>query len=105
MKILKHKYKGGWFIGDFEPSAFNTKDFEVSYKTHKKGEFWPKHYHRISTEINYMISGKMTIQNTEINSGDTFILSPMEIADPIFLEDCSMIVVKVPSSKNDKYEI
>ena len=28
-----HKIKdmiGGWFVGDFEPTAYKTKDFEVS---------------------------------------------------------------------------
>ena len=32
-------YKGGWFIGDFEPTVFKTKDFEVCFKTHKKMKF------------------------------------------------------------------
>ena len=30
------KMKGGWFIGNFFPTAFKTKNFEVSYKLHKK---------------------------------------------------------------------
>jgi len=28
----------GWYIGDFTPSIIKTKDFEVGYLTHKKGE-------------------------------------------------------------------
>ena len=34
--------KGGWFVGDFLPTAFKTKNFEVSYKLHKKNE--PKNF-------------------------------------------------------------
>jgi hypothetical protein len=98
-----HNMKGGWFIGNFEPAAYTTGDFEVCYKKHSAGEHWDVHYHTQATEINYLIKGKMTIQNIELNSGDIFILKPYEIADPIFLEDCELVIVKTPSVKDDKY--
>jgi hypothetical protein len=47
----------------------------------------------------------MKIQNQIIEEGDIFILSPYEIADPIFLEDCEVLIVKTPSVPGDKYEI
>jgi len=94
----------GWFIGDFEPSILRTKDFEVGLLTHKKGEVWPKHYHALSTEYNLLIEGSMTVQGTQINPGDIFIFEPMEIADPVFHEDCKVLCVKVPSVKGDKHE-
>lgn len=94
--------KGGWFVGDFHPTAFSTPHFEVSYKFHQAGEKWETHYHEKITEINYMIRGKMILQNTEINAGDIFVLKPYEIADPVFLEDCEMVVVKTPSVVGDK---
>jgi len=97
-------YKDGWFIGDFEPTVLKTKDFEVCFKTHKKDEIWPKHYHQIATEINYMIKGEMLIQGKNLKAGDIFTLEPNEWADPIFLQDCELIVVKTPSVKGDKYE-
>jgi len=106
MRIQKfNDMLGGWFVGDFTPSAFRTKDFEVCYKTHTKGEIWPTHYHKISTEINLLIDGKMIIQDVELNSGDIFILEPWELANPVFLEDCKLVIIKTPSSTNDKYEI
>jgi quercetin dioxygenase-like cupin family protein len=106
VKIHKSKkWKGGWFIGDFKPTAHSTKQFEVCYKTHAKGERWPTHYHKVATEINYMISGKMKIQGKTLAAGDVFILKPGEVADPVFLTDCRLIVAKVPSVKNDKYEV
>ena len=95
-------YKSGWFIGDFEPTCLKTKDFEVCYKIHKKDEKWDTHYHRVATEINYLIEGKMTLQNTTLKSGDVFIINPYEIADPVFIEDCKILIVKTPSIKNDK---
>ena len=95
----------GWFVGDFEPTAYKTDRFEVSYKLHPKGEQWEHHYHKIATEINFIIRGKMIIQGSKLKSGDIFILKPMEIADPEFLEDCEIVCIKTKSVKNDKYEI
>ena len=99
------KYKGGWFIGNFTPTIFKTKNFEVGYKIHLKEEKWPTHLHKFSTEINYLIRGKMKIQNKTLKQGDIFVIHPNEIADPIFIEDCELIVVKIPSIKNDKYTV
>lgn len=94
--------KGGWFIGNFEPSVLKTTQFEIGILKHKKGEQWPKHKHEYAEEYNYIIEGQMTIQNTLLSSGDIFILNRGEIADPVFLEDCVVIVVKVPSIPGDK---
>jgi quercetin dioxygenase-like cupin family protein len=106
MKIIKlNSMKSGWFIGDFEPSVLRTKNFEVAVMTHKKGEYWPKHYHEKADEYNVLLDGKMRIHNTEINTGDIFILNKMEVADPIFLEDCRVLVIKTPSVPGDKIQI
>lgn len=98
-------YFRGWFIGDFEPSLLRTKDFEVGVLTHRKDEVWPAHYHKESIEYNVLISGKMIIRGKELNSGDVFAFQKGEIADPIFLEDCTLVVVKVPSIPSDKFEV
>ena len=71
--------KGGWFIGNFEPSVYKTEEFEVAYARHHKGQKWDTHYHKKSTEIN--------------------------LADPEFLEDCELIVVKTASVIGDKYAV
>lgn len=63
------------------------------------------HYHKKSTEINILIRGKMQIQDQILIEGDVFIFQPYEIADPVFLEDCEVLIVKTPSIPGDKYEI
>lgn len=104
MKTFKgSEMKGGWFVGDFEPAALRTRNCEVAYKIHTKNEPWPTHYHKIATEVNYLISGSMTIQGRLLESGDVFVIEPGEIADPVFHTDCRLIVVKVPSVIGDKY--
>ena len=106
MEILKFKDMiGGWFVGNFTPTAYKTTDFEVCYKTHKAGEKWETHYHKEGTEINLLIEGEMTIQNKTIKSGDIFIFKPFEIADPEFLTDCTLIIIKTPSIPGDKFVI
>lgn len=95
----------GWFIGDFEPSVLRTAGFEVGYLTHKKGEYWAPHYHAIATEINYLIRGKIGFADKIIEAGSVFVFEPNEVAAPVFLEDCELIVVKTPSCPKDKYEI
>ena len=104
MQIFKLKdMKGGWLIGDFEPSILRTQDFEVACVKHTKGDNWPVHYHKEATEINVMIKGKMRIQDTILTEGDIFVIKPYEVADPVFLEDCEVVCIKTPSCPGDKY--
>jgi hypothetical protein len=106
MKLAKLKdFYRGWFIGNFEPSIHATDYYECGILSHKKSEVWPKHYHKIATEINVLIEGSMTICGKEIFKDDIFILHPGEIADPVFHEDCKILCIKMPSIPSDKYEI
>jgi len=103
MQIYKLKdMVDGWFVGNFTPTSFSTKDFEVCYKKHTKDEFWDKHYHEKINEINLLIKGKMLINDIEINEGDIFIIEPFYVSKPTFLEDCELVIVKTPSIIGDK---
>lgn len=105
MKIFNfNDMKGGWFVGNFEPSAYKNDLFEVSFKKHFKNEKWNAHYHTCITEINLLIKGKIKFQDKILCENDIFVVYPYEISDPEFLEDCEMVVVKTPS-KNDKIDI
>lgn len=98
-------YFRGWYVGDFEPTCFKTKDFEVGLLTHIKGEIWPNHIHKISTEINLLLEGEMIIGGKKISQGDIFIIYPNEVSDPTFLTDCKLVVIKTPSIIGDKYNV
>ena len=95
----------GWIIGDFEPSLLRTKDFEVGMVTHKKGENWPRHVHREADEYNLLVSGKMEINGTSLSTGAVFVIEKNEVSKPEFLEDCKVVVIKVPSVIGDKHEV
>ncbi len=106
MKKLQLKdMKGGWFIGNFDPSILKTENFDVASVKHTKDQFWEKHYHKNAIEITFIIKGKIKINDTIFNEGDIFLIEPMEIADPTFLEDSEIIVIKTPSDVNDKYTV
>lgn len=92
----------GWFIGDFPKAAFQSKDFEVSWRIHPAGQVWDLHYQENSYEINLLISGEMILNGTRLISGDVFILDPYEITDVNFIKECSIVCVKTPSLPNDK---
>lgn len=97
------KMKAGWFVGNFEPTAWWTDNFEVCYKVHKKGDKWPTHYHKKAVEINHLIRGCMILQEKELHDGDIFVIQPYEIANPVFITDCELVVIKTPSVPGDKY--
>lgn len=103
MKFGKLKdFKGGWFIGDFEPSILRTKDFEVAVLYHDAGKKIEKHYQLIATEYNVMISGKMNVNGHIVESGDVFTYEPLELTIVEVLEDTVVICVKSPSIPDDK---
>lgn len=97
----------GWVIGDFEPSLLRTKEFEVGVIRHPKGEKWPKHLHKEATEYNILVSGKMIIMEGDygwpIHAPKVFVIPSGEAIKPIFIEDCVVVTIKVPSAIGDKY--
>ena len=94
--------KKGFFIGDFIPACYKTKQFEVGYKLHHEGENWPKHYQKEATEINLVTRGVLKIGGKVFEKGDIFLISPMESLKPEFLTDCEVVCIKIPSLPKDK---
>ena len=98
-------YIGGWFIGDFEPSIWRTSAYEVGYKHHVAGEPWAAHYHEHMDEITFLLEGTMQMQGQTLTGPVIFLLERNEIADPEFVTDCKVFVIKAPSVPGDKVEI
>lgn len=103
--INKNDYTRGWLIGDFIPSIENNKNVELGYLFHEKDSKWDFHYHKESIEINILINGNMIINNIEYNEKDVFIINKNIISCPIFVRDCELICIKIPSVPQDKYKI
>ena len=93
----------GWFIGNFEPTLFNTDLVEVAVKEYKAGDYEQKHYHKIATEITIISSGRVLRNGVVYNSGDIITIEPGEATDFEALKDTITTVVKIPCVKDDKY--
>jgi len=95
----------GWFIGNFEPSVYRTCLFEVGYKQHKAGENYGAHYQVKAIEYNLLVRGVLEINGERFTDGDIFTIAPGYVVKPIFVSDCEVVVVKVPSLPFDKVEV
>ena len=95
--------KGGWFVGDFLPTCFQTSDCEVGCKRYKKGDYEERHAHKIATEITVIVGGLVKMNDVIYKSGAIIVLNPGDATDFHALEDTTIVVVKVPSVAGDKY--
>jgi quercetin dioxygenase-like cupin family protein len=95
--------KGGWFIGDFDPSIVRTKDFEVAIKSYKKGDTEKAHYHKLAIEITVVVMGSVEMNNMIVSSGEAILIDHNEVVCFEALENAITTVVKFPSVTNDKY--
>lgn len=96
----------GWFVGDFEPVALQTKQFEVACKYYAKGDYEASHVHKIATEITVIVSGSAKMNGTIYRRGDIVTIDPGEATDFAVLEDNTItVVVKTPSVMGDKYVV
>lgn len=95
--------RGGWFVGQFEPTCLALDQCEVAVKSYRAGDVEPCHVHRIATELTLVVSGKVTFNGEAFSAGDIVCLEPGEPAAFAVLEDAVTVVVKSPSVPNDKY--
>lgn len=93
----------GWFVGPFLPTAFHTEACEVAVKTYVRGDHEAEHYHKVSTEITAIVSGRVEMCEREWGAGSIIVLPPSTATSFKVLEDCVTVVVKVPAAADDKY--
>lgn len=106
MKTAKIKdMTKGWFVGNFEPTLYQTNDVEVAIKSYRAGTYENRHYHKIATEITVIISGTVEMNGVQYTKGDIIIMEPGETTDFLALTDAENVVVKLPGANNDKYEM
>lgn len=96
-------FKGGWVIGDFQPSLMMTRDAEVAIKRYKAGDSEPTHVHRVADEITIVVEGTISI-NEQVFEKDTIVFIPAnESAAFRAITDATTCVIKSPSIVGDKY--
>ena len=93
----------GWFVGDFDPSIFRNPFFELAHQKHEAGHQTPRHFHKVTTELTYIVKGKMRVGDQILSEGCMFVYEKGEIADSEVMEDVDIIVLRSPSIPTDKY--
>lgn len=91
------KFSAGWLVGDFEPSLIKSAEFEMAIQTTPAGTLVERHYQKVSTEYNYIVSGKVVANGETLSTGDIFIYEPGEITELEIVEDVTIVVFKTPS--------
>ena len=104
MKVdhIERMFKG-WFIGNFEPTALKTNEFEIALKQFKAGDYEDAHFHKIATEITLFVKGKAEMSSLKFQAGDIVTIYPNEVTDFKALTDVTIFVIKYPGVNNDKY--
>lgn len=99
---LKDMIKG-WFVGDFEPTLYQTNDVEVGIKNYKAGDYEASHHHKIATEFTVVFNGEVEMSGKRYRDGDIIKIMPGVSTDFIAITDVTTVVVKIPGARNDKY--
>lgn len=102
-KYNLNDFKGGWFIGDFEPTLLRTKDFEISVRHYKAGDEEDKHVHKIADEYTVVINGIVSMNEIQYMPKDIIRINKGEIIKFKAVTDAITIALKVPSIIGDKY--
>ncbi len=93
----------GWFVGDFTPTLFKTRDVEVAMMRYKAGDAEKKHFHKIATELTVIAQGEVEMNGKRYVTGDIVVMEPGEATDFRAVTDAMTTVVKIPGVVNDKY--
>lgn len=95
----------GWFVGNFEPTLYQTNDVEVAVKTYCAGDCEAAHYHKIAAELTVIVSGFVRMNGVEYCAGDIIMMDPGEVTDFEAVTDAVNVVVKLPGANDDKYVV
>jgi mannose-6-phosphate isomerase-like protein (cupin superfamily) len=93
----------GWFVGDFEPTAYRTKEVEVAVKHYTAGDTEARHVHRVASELTAVISGRIVMGGRELGPGELLVIDPGEPSEFEAMTDAVIVCVKVPAVPGDKY--
>lgn len=93
----------GWFVGDFEPTAFPSSDVEIAIKHYAAGDAEERHVHKVATELTAVVSGTVRMDGQDLNAGEIVKLAPGEPSDFLALTDAVVVAVKLPAVPGDKY--
>lgn len=93
--------KNGYFLGDFEPTAYASKGMEISVKHYKKGTLDAGYYRKKNTEIVYIIKGCIDVDGSLYKKQSILVWKPNEIINIYAVKDSELLIIKTPGEKED----
>lgn len=80
------------------PSSFNSNmfkfnNFQIKLLQYTNGDKIKFEYHRTSTIIHIITSGKILINDVIINTSEFYLYEPNHLYCPVIIEDCSIICI------------
>ena len=96
------EFENGWIIGNFSPSILRNENFEIAIKRYHPGDTEVRHYQRIATEVTFVVSGKIRMNDEIIEENQIIELLSLEEFDFEALEKSVVVCIKYPSIPNDK---
>ncbi len=104
MRVMKlSEMTRGWFVGNFQPTALVSEQCEVACQQYDSGDYEPSHYHAVATEVTLIVTGRVTMNGQEYETGDIIVIAPGESTDFAVLAPTITVVVKIPCVLGDKY--
>jgi quercetin dioxygenase-like cupin family protein len=79
------------------------KNWSVTYISFKKGAVRGNHYHKKTTQTDYIISGRLLYNNRPVKRGDIITIAPGEIHAYTALEDSEMMSICSGVRVGDNY--
>ncbi len=114
MRVVRlEEFKGGWIVGNFDPTLWKQDGVEVAIKHYKPGDVDKAHGHSVATEITVIVYGKVIMrgrtpgQDVILSTGDAIVLYPGEPmpGDWEVLQSTSTCCIKYPSVPGDKFPV
>ena len=93
----------GWFVGNFNPAALKTENFEVGVKSYLAGDKEEAHFHKEAIEITLILEGEVQMNGAHFCGGDIILIGRDEVCEFEAMTDCTTVVVKDRSVAGDKY--
>ncbi len=97
--------KNGFFVGDFEPSAFSSDHCEIAYRKYVKGSFDGGFYRDRDTQILLITSGSIDVDGKEYSKGSIVIWEPLDIINIFAIEESEVVLMKFPGTKGDVVKV
>lgn len=92
----------GWFVGNFEPTAYETNDVEAAVRVLEKGYCEQRHLHRVAAKVIVVLSGRLRMFEKEWVEEDIIVMEPGDISSIEALETSRIVMMTLPGIKNDK---